>query len=202
MISKLFLSAMLGTPLFLGYGCASTAPVNSSTGPTPLSTAYETEDRIRKGDTLLVRLSGVPMGEEGVYEVQVDDAGQISMPYIGGFPAAGLTTADVKSKIESLYRMQRIYSNPNITVTQTEPRFVSVNGEVRSPTRIPYTKDLTLLGAIAACGGFTDFANRRAVILMRGGQQQTVNAVEIVSDSARDIPLLPDDKIHVSRSIF
>jgi protein involved in polysaccharide export with SLBB domain len=68
--------------------------------------------------------------------------------------------------------------------------------------RVPYTKDLTAMGAVAACGGFTDFANRRKVRLTQNGFTQEFNAKEIQSDQGRDIRLRPNDKIHVDRSIF
>jgi protein involved in polysaccharide export with SLBB domain len=83
-----------------------------------------------------------------------------------------------------------------------EQRFVDVTGEVRMPQRVPYTKDLTALGAVAACGGFTDFANRRRVRLTQSGQTQEFNAKEIQADQGRDIRLKPNDKIQVDRSIF
>jgi polysaccharide export outer membrane protein len=147
-------------------------------------------------------LSGVPPEDQGVYEVRVDEAGQISMPYIGNIQAAGLTTVALKQRIESSYKGRGIYSTPNVTIYTREVRFVNVTGEVRVPQRVPYTKDLTALGAIAACGGFTDFANRRKVRLLRGGQLIEFNATSILQDPSKDIPLSPDDKIQVDRSVF
>jgi hypothetical protein len=70
------------------------------------------------------------------------------------------------------------------------------------PQRVPYTKDLTAMGAVAACGGFTDFANRRRVRLTQGGVTREFNAKDIQADQGRDIKLKPNDKIQVDRSIF
>lgn len=159
-------------------------------------------DLLRGGDTLIIRLTGVPTADQGIFEVKIDESGKVSMPYIGSVPAANFTTVQLKKAIEDAYIQQEIFTNPNVTVDLKEQRFVDVTGEVRMPQRVPYTKDLTALGAVAACGGFTDFANRRKVKLTQSGVTREFNAKEIQVDPSRDIRLLPNDKIHVDRSIF
>ena len=162
----------------------------------------DTSDLLRGGDTLIIRLTGVPTQDQGIFEVKVDESGKISMPHIGSLVAANNTTVELKKLIESTYLKEEIFTNPNVTVDLKEQRFVDVTGEVRMPQRVPYTKDLTALGAVAACGVFTDFANRRRVRLTQGGQTQEFNAKEIQADQGRDIRLKPNDKIQVDRSIF
>jgi len=162
----------------------------------------DTSDLLRGGDTLIIRLTGVPTADQGIFEVKIDESGKVSMPYIGNVTAANLTTVQLKKAIEDTYVQQEIFTNPNVTVDLKEQRFVDVTGEVRMPQRVPYTKDLTALGAVAACGGFTDFANRRKVKLTQAGVTREFNAKEIQADPSRDIRLLPNDKIHVDRSIF
>jgi polysaccharide export outer membrane protein len=169
---------------------------------TTVSTNIDTSDLLRGGDTLIIRLTGVPTQDQGIFEVKIDESGKISMPHIGSLVAANNTTVELKKLIESTYLKEEIFTNPNVTVDLKEQRFVDVTGEVRMPQRVPYTKDLTALGAVAACGGFTDFANRRRVRLTQGGQTQEFNAKEIQADQGRDIRLKPNDKIQVDRSIF
>ena len=159
-------------------------------------------DLLRGGDTLIIRLTGVPTQDQGIFEVKIDESGKISMPHIGSLVAANTTTVELKKLIESTYLKEEIFTNPNVTVDLKEQRFVDVTGEVRMPQRVPYTKDLTALGAVAACGGFTDFANRRRVRLTQGGATQEFNAKEIQADQGKDIRLRPNDKIQVDRSIF
>ena len=176
-------------------------------GGTPTTAAanlpsIDTSDLLRGGDTLIIRLTGVPTADQGIFEVKIDESGKVSMPYIGNVSAANLTTVQLKKNIEETYIQQEIFTNPNVTVDLKEQRFVDVTGEVRMPQRVPYTKDLTALGAVAACGGFTDFANRRRVKLTQGGVTREFNAKDIQVDPSRDIRLLPNDKIHVDRSIF
>ena len=168
----------------------------------PLVAEIDTSDLLRGGDTLIIRLTGVPTADQGIFEVKIDESGKVSMPYIGSVPAANHTTVQLKKTIEETYIQQEIFTNPNVTVDLKEQRFVDVTGEVRMPQRVPYTKDLTALGAVAACGGFTDFANRRKVKLTQGGVTREFNAKDIQVDPSRDIRLTPNDKIHVDRSIF
>lgn len=208
-----FAIMLIAVALFIS-GCNTTqnANRNSSTGSyaTPgitstgstISRSTVKDDVIRIGDSMVVSLTGVPTQDQGVFEVRVDEAGNISMPYINTVRAAGLTSVTLKEKIETLYRTSQIYTTPNITILTREERFVSVTGEVRSPQRLQHTKDLTALGAIAGCGGFTDYANQREVKLLRGGEVILFNAKDVMNNPSLDIRLEPDDKIQVDRSIF
>lgn len=177
-------------------------PMAGQKGVPPTAPTIDTSDLLRGGDTLIIRLTGVPTQDQGIFEVKIDESGKISMPHIGSLMAANTTTVELKKLIESTYLKEEIFTNPNVTVDLKEQRFVDVTGEVRMPQRVPYTKDLTALGAVAACGGFTDFANRRRVRLTQGGVTQEFNAKEIQADQGRDIRLKPNDKIQVDRSIF
>jgi polysaccharide export outer membrane protein len=175
-------------------GTASVAPA--------IVPSIDTSDLLRGGDTLIIRLTGVPTPDQGIFEVKIDEGGKISMPHIGSLAAANSTTVQLKKLIEETYVKEEIFTNPNVTVDLKEQRFVDVTGEVRMPQRVPYTKDLTAMGAVAACGGFTDFANRRRVRLTQGGVTREFNAKDIQADQGRDIKLKPNDKIQVDRSIF
>lgn len=197
----------LAVLMLAGTGCAGGAK-NQSAADIQLRNAasqiqaYEQEDVFRKGDFLNIELNGVPSGEAGQFNVKVDESGNISMPHIGNIRAEGLNSVTLKEKIEIMYKMAQIYNSPNVSVTSQQARFVSISGEVRSPQRLYHAKDLTVLGAIATTGGFTDYADRRNVKLLRDGQVIVFDAVEMLEDPTKDIPLLPDDKIQVDRSIF
>lgn len=183
---------------------------DSTSDLSPASTNKEAElmdsalpdDLIRVGDSMVISLNGVPVESRGVYEVKVDEAGQISMPMIGNIQAAGDTTVALKEKIETLYRTKRIFRAPNVSIVTREDRYVSVTGDVRQPQRVVYTKDLTAMGAIAACGGFTDYADKRKVKILRQSQILFFDAIEAGNNPAKDIHIQPDDRIEVGRTIF
>jgi polysaccharide export outer membrane protein len=176
-------------------------PEEASSGATPQAGGESRPDIIRVGDVLVLRLTGVPDGEGGLYEEPVTDEGKISMPLVGQFKAAGKTPAELKKEIETAYVEKKIYSTPNITVVQ-QMRFINVIGEIRAPQRVPYTSDMTGLKAVSACGGFTDYANRSSVKILRGKQVIRFNALEALNNPTKDIPLQAGDQLQVPRTIF
>lgn len=160
---------------------------------------------LRGGDQIEIRLGGVPPEEvqqvSGVY--QVDGTGMVNMPHIGRIKAAGLTQAELQSAIEVGYKNQQIYTNPTITVNvPTAARFVNVGGDVKAPRRVEYTPDLTVLGAINAAGGFTDYADQSKVRLLRSGKVIMINIKEVRRDPSKDLQVRPGDSIEVPQSFW
>jgi len=167
--------------------------------------ASASDAAFRVGDTIELRIGGVPAEETqlvtGYYTV--DGEGFINLPHVGKVRAAGLGQAALQRAVEAAYRGGQIYTNPTITVTvPTTLRFVNVSGDVRQPRRVEYTSDLTVLGAISAAGGFTDYADQRKVRLMRGGRVQIVDIKAVRSNPSLDIILLPGDQIEVPQSFW
>ena len=161
--------------------------------------------RIRSGDSLEIRLGGVPLDEinqvTGIYTV--DTEGFVNLPGIGKVQASGLSQSKLQSNIEAAFKAQGVYTNPTITVSvPAGARFVNVGGEVRLPQRIPFTPDLTLLSAITAAGGFTEFAAQTRVRIYRGSRFSVVNIRKIRNDPGLDIPLQPGDTVEIFRSFF
>jgi protein involved in polysaccharide export with SLBB domain len=56
---------------------------------------------------------------------------------------------------------------------------------------------MTLLDALAQAGGFTDWANREKVRVIRNGKTTEHDVRKISANPSRDIPLQPNDKIIV-----
>lgn len=163
------------------------------------------EAAFRTGDTIELRIGGVPAEETqlvtGAYTV--DGEGFINLPHIGRVRAAGLNQASLQRAVQDAYRGQEIYTNPSITVTvPTTLRFVNVSGDVRQPRRVEYTSDLTVMGAISAAGGFTDYADQRKVRLMRAGQARIIDIKAVRSNPSLDVILLPGDQIEVPQSFW
>jgi protein involved in polysaccharide export with SLBB domain len=169
------------------------------------SHASASDAPFRVGDTIELRIGGVPAEETQLVtgSYTVDGEGFINLPHVGKVRAAGLGQAALQRAVEAAYRGGQIYTNPTITVTvPTTLRFVNVSGDVRQPRRVEYTSDLTVLGAISAAGGFTDYADQRKVRLMRGGRVQIVDIKAVRSNPSLDIILLPGDQIEVPQSFW
>jgi len=100
-------------------------------------------------------------------EVPVRPDGMVSVPLINDVQAEGLTPEELKEVIAR--ELSEYVTEPNVTVVvvQMNSRFVSVIGEVGVDTRVPLTRDLRVLEAIASAGGFGPFADKSDVRIVR-----------------------------------
>ncbi|MGH0029748.1 MAG: polysaccharide biosynthesis/export family protein [Myxococcota bacterium] len=100
-------------------------------------------------------------------EVPVRADGMISVPLIDDVQAEGLTPQELKEVVTR--ELNEFVTAPDVTVLvrQMNSRFVSVIGEVGQSTRVPLTRDLRVLEAIALVGGFTTFADKSDVRIVR-----------------------------------
>ncbi len=184
--------------LLLGLaGCETTGTPRSTSNP-PIPEAASSAV-LRAGDSLGISLQGIP--DPSVHNVQVDDQGLISLPYIGGINAQGLTASDLSARIRQAYIDGRFYRAIDVSVSVTE-RFVYVGGEVQRPGRIIWTPDLTMTKAIQAAGGFTIYAKETAVNVVRDRASYILDARLAQRSPAEDPRLLPGDSIQVDRSAF
>ena len=159
-------------------------------------------DVIRVGDKITIQLSGVPQTEGYIHEKQVPASGDITVDLLTQtFHAAGSTPAALEAEITNAYKSQQIYTNPVITVIPEE-RYVNVGGDVRSPSNVIWRPDSTVMSTINACGGFDDYANRRAVRIIRGKQVMQVDCVKAAADPGSDPAMYPGDQIYVPRTIL
>ncbi len=189
-------SAFLACALLTGCG-GSHSP---SPGPAPVPSDAASA-AMRVGDKITIQLAGVP--DEGwIHEFQIPASGEITVPLLTqSFPAAGHYASDLAAEISNAYKSQKIYTNPVVTVI-AEERYINVGGDVRSPSRVIYSSDSTLMSTINACGGFTEYANRRAVRIIRGQQIIEVDCVKAAGTPGADPPVYPGDQVYVPRTMF
>jgi len=98
---------------------------------------------------------------------------------------------------------------PGDTVVVPIADLVYVQGEVRAPSPIKYTTDLTLLKAITQAGGLTPLAASSRVDLLRGRTGEKKERIRVDFDKIMrapqenpDVPLKPDDIIYVPQRLF
>lgn len=98
---------------------------------------------------------------------------------------------------------------PGDTVVVPIADMVYVQGEVRAPSPLKYTTDLTLLKAITQAGGLTPLAASGRVDLLRGraGEKKERIRVDVdkimrAPDENPDVSLKPDDIIYVPQRLF
>jgi polysaccharide export outer membrane protein len=163
----------------------------------------ETSEIIQPGNVLLITFSDLPPPPLGAFDQRVRDDGKITLIYNREFTAAGKRTGDLEKEIRDFY-VPKYFINMTPTVRiSPETRSFYVTGEVRASGNYPYKTSITVSKAIATAGGFTDFANKRKVKLIRAdGRKQTINCNEVIDHPERDPQVFPDDKIHVPRRLF
>jgi len=136
-------------------------------------------------------------------EVLVRLDGKLSFPLLNDVQAAGLTTVELKRVIED--GLKDYVSNPVVTVNVRSPlskRFY-ILGEVVNTGEYPLVKHLTVLQAFALAGGFTEWASKKEIILLRNedGRDKIyrINYKEIAKgkDFSQNIKLKADDTIIV-----
>ena len=99
--------------------------------------------------------------------VPVRSDGRISLPLIGEIQAAGRTPLQLEKDIAA--KLQTYITNPDVTVIvqQINSQKFNILGRVLKPGSYPLTGSTTVLDAIAAAGGFQDFAKQKDIYILR-----------------------------------
>ena len=136
--------------------------------------------------------------------VPVRPDGMISLPLLGEIKARGLTPVQLEEQIDD--SLKKIMSDPQVTVIVTQVNSLTFNvmGQVNRPGYLPITRPLTVLDAIALCGGFRDFAKQKKIYVLRTGpdgkqQRLKFNYKEVIKgqNMAQNIQLQPHDTLVV-----
>lgn len=165
-------------------------------GPTVAASelaATPTVYRLGLGDKLRVNVFGEP-SLSGEY--QVSGSGAVTLPLIGDVKAVGLTAREVETALTARYAAGYLTS-PRIAVEVFDFRPYSMLGEVQKPGRYQASEGLTVLGAVAAAGGYTYRANTRQIFLRRAGE-----TIERQVTLDRDFPIQPGDIVRVGERYF
>jgi len=178
-----------------GWGEPSTVGV--ATGTATAAALVSSEHRLQTGDRVTISLRGIPSPSE--IEDQIDEKGSVNLELLGVVAIGGLTTSEAERKIEHAYVASEIYQRINVTIV-TERGEYFVRGEVRQPGRFPLPSGITLTEAIAAAGGYTDYARPTRVRIIRGAQVILADATRIEKRLDPDVIIKRNDTIVVERS--
>lgn len=128
--------------------------------------------------------------------------GKISMPLLDDVQAAGMTPMQLGTSITE--KLKKYISDPRVTVVVTamNSQRIYVLGEVVHTGAMPLLPHMTVLQALASAG-FTQFANLKAIYLLRtvnGEQTKTrFNYKDAIKgrDPQQNVALKPGDTIVV-----
>ncbi len=115
------------------------------------------------GDRLRIFVYGQP-NLSRIYPV--DHSGKITIPLIGRLHARGRTTRGLEALITRKLGAQYV-KDPQVNVDMAQNRPFFILGEVRSPGQYPYVSGITVQGAVAIAGGYSERANERKVEITR-----------------------------------
>jgi polysaccharide export outer membrane protein len=135
--------------------------------------------------------------------VVVRPDGKVSLPLIGELPTSGKTAVELQREIGD--KLTQYVTDPivNVMVKEVNSAKVSVLGEVKTPGIYKIKDRATVLDAIALAGGFTEYAKRNKVTIIRpasSGEQKRImlNVDDQIKSSKGDLfYILPYDKIYV-----
>jgi polysaccharide export outer membrane protein len=145
--------------------------------------------------------------------VPVRPDGKISVPLVGDVEAGGKTPAEVAATIQD--KLKAFVRDPQVAVILTDLRSheylsrVRVTGAVRQPVSIPYRQGMTVLDAVLAAGGVTEFAASDRTELYHKDKNGVTTAYAVHLDKilkdgelVTNFPVQPGDIITVPERTF
>lgn len=146
-------------------------------------------------------------------KVQVRPDGRITTPLIADMPAVGKTTAQLADDVKQ--QLSHYIREPIVTVTLEDSvgvlsQQVRVIGATAKPASIPFRANMTLLDAMIAVGGLSEFAagdRARLVRFDKASGKQAEYALRIgrllkQGDTSANVRLQPGDVIIIPTSAF
>jgi polysaccharide biosynthesis/export protein len=105
--------------------------------------------------------------------VPVRPDGKVSLPLLNDIQAAGLTPSELRDELAT--RLAEFVPSPEVAVIVREVHSakVAVVGAVKTPGRFELKSPATVLELIAMAQGFTEFASRHRIVVLRQEGQTT-----------------------------
>jgi len=201
MFRKWIFGVVIVSSVFLMGGCAapdSTGELSSTESAAPV---LESSDdvggayKLRPLDPIYIRFSGIL--EQQQLDLVIDANGEIRLLHLEEpIKAAGLSASELAHEIEKQYVKAGIYKHLSVSVTMTAKAYY-VQGEVNAPGQFQLMSGTTLLQAIAGARGYTPFANKKKVSILRHGKIYTYNAKDLEKHPEKDVKIKAGDVIKV-----
>jgi len=196
--------------LLLSVLAACAGGVRHSSTPPPAVQALVSDYLIGVDDEVQVSVWRNP--ELGI-TVPVRPDGRISVPLVGDVVAGGRTPDEVAADIQE--KLGAYVRDPQVAVILTQLRSheylsrVRVTGAVRQPISIPYRQGMTVLDAVLAAGGVTEFAAPDRADLFRRNEDATTSSYAVRldrilnrGDLETNYPVAPGDVITIPERTF
>lgn len=138
-------------------------------------------------------------------DVVVRPDGKITLPLLNDVQAAGLTPAQLKTRLTDEAKRRDLFEAPEVMVRvrDIKSRNVTIVGEVNKVGPVPIGAPITVLQLIGLAGGLTEFADGKNILVIRstGGKEETFkfnyNDVRRGRNLRQNILLKPGDQVIV-----
>ena len=148
--------------IWLCYSCASNPEIKPlQSAPRGDTFSRSGEYRLGANDSIEIKVAG----QEDLHgNYIISQAGTISLPLIGTLLARGLTEKQLANTIR--LKLAPYIKNPlvNLSITNYESYKVFISGAVKNPGVFIFKEPTTILQAIAAAGGLSDFSKGELLV--------------------------------------
>ena len=131
---------------------------------------------------------------------QVDNNGNVTVPYAGTVRAAGRNNVEIQNEIVARIKNRAIEPQVIVALAKQNTSLITVFGEVGNPIRYPAAslgaRD-RVTDAITRAGGIKDQGYQTWVMLERDGKRATVPLANLVNEPNNNIFVQPGDRIYV-----
>lgn len=162
------------------------------------------------GDVLFVNVNGrtelsspETTGSSKVSGSRVDGSGSIRLPLVGSIQVAGLTLAQIQTRLKEVFSRYLKESWVVVEISEYRSHPLYLLGQFKSAGTYYMDRPLTMLNGLALGGGMLDTANLRSARLIRNGQTVPVDIYQLLRQGsiqqniwlqAGDTIYVPDDK--------
>ncbi len=213
MMNSLSLSRIAGIALATTglAACAASGPELPSASYSAEQTAPSEEYIIGPLDEITIHVWRNP--ELSAEKIQVRPDGRITIPLVRDMPAVGKTATQLQEDIKE--ELTQYIEQPIVSVIVNEfnstfDQQIRVVGSTEQPASLPYRANMTVLDAMIAVGGLSEFASGNRAKLLRidreTGEQNEyrLRLADLLKrgDSSANVMLRPGDTIIIPESRF
>jgi polysaccharide export outer membrane protein len=185
--AHVLIQVVLLLSITVGLGCSSRPDVIIPPGPPEEGFVLGPEDVI---EVVVWRTPDLSR------QVVIRPDGKVSLPLIGDVPSSGMTADQLASDIVERFKAYKENPSVSVNVVEVNSYYVFVVGEVTIPGKLPLKSYTTILQALALTGGFTEFASRNDIQVIRN----VTNAEGKIKELR--IPLRYDDLISEEGGVY
>ncbi|KEO87327.1 polysaccharide export protein [Erythrobacter sp. JL475] len=206
-------------PRIAGIALATTAlTACGAGGPELPSASYVAADTVPTEEYIIGPLDEITIHvwrnpELSAEKIQVRPDGRITIPLVRDLPAVGKTATQLQEDIRK--ELVQYIEQPIVSVIVNEfnstfDQQIRVVGSTEQPASLPYRANMTVLDAMIAVGGLSEFASGNRAKLLRINREtgkQTeyrlrLNDLLKRGDSSANVMLRPGDTIIIPESRF